>query len=166
MPLRIRLEANPETVQDFELASEQKYWEALELMTAGHRAAGIYLIGYAVEMWLKAACFRLDGAGPGHAVRPYLAPARRLGRALFPAIPDESYHSVNFWGELLCHKRRVTLGAFDHVLDAALSLRFTRLHTIWWIEMRYRPDQAQPAEVNTAFEDATWFRDSYMSFWR
>jgi len=166
MSLRIRLEAAPETVQDFELASEQKYWEGVELMTAGHRAAGIYLVGYAVEMWLKAACFRLDGAVPGDMVRPYLAPARRLGRSLFPTIPDENYHSVNFWGELLRHKRRVTRGSFDHALEAGLSLRFTRMYAIWWIEMRYRPDQALPGEVNTVFEDATWFRDSYVSLWR
>jgi len=34
MSLRIRLEATPETLQDFELASEQKYWEGVELNTA------------------------------------------------------------------------------------------------------------------------------------
>ena len=166
MSLRVRLEAAPETVQDFELASEQKYWEGVELMTAGHRAAGIYLVGYAVEMWLKAACFRLDGAALDAEVDQYLAPARKLGKNLFPASPCENYHSLKFWGELLRHKRCVTLGPFDHALDAGVSLRFTRLYAIWWIEMRYRPDQALLGEVNTVFDDATWFRDSYMSFWR
>jgi len=32
--------------------------------------------------------------------------------------------------------------------------------------MRYRPDQALPTEVNGIYEDATWFRDNYPSFWR
>lgn len=166
MSLRIRLKAIPETVQDFELASEQRYWEGLELMITGHRAAGIYLMGYAVEMRLKAACFRLDGAKQGDMVKPYLAPARRLGQNLFPTIPDESYHSVNFWGELLRHKRRLVRGAVDHALESTFCFRCTRLHLMWWIEMRYRPDQALPAEVNAVFEDATWFRDSYVSLWR
>ncbi|HWL94516.1 MAG TPA: hypothetical protein VNT79_13405 [Phycisphaerae bacterium] len=64
MPLRYRILSTPETVQDLVLASDQKYWEGIELLLAGRRGAGIYLLGFAAEMILKAAVFRIDGARP------------------------------------------------------------------------------------------------------
>ena len=94
MSLRIRLEAAPETVQDFELASEQKYWEGIELMTAGHRAAGIYLAGYAVEMWLKAARELSQRQLLGRTVSPQTSRHARSVRPCVGVGPFIEIHEV------------------------------------------------------------------------
>lgn len=41
MPLRYRIKSMPETIQDLSLASDEKYWEGVELLAAGRRGAGI-----------------------------------------------------------------------------------------------------------------------------
>ena len=46
MALRPRLQPILETVQEFELAAEEKYWAGLELMTRGDALTGIYILGY------------------------------------------------------------------------------------------------------------------------
>jgi hypothetical protein len=62
MSLRHRFSLELETVQGFELAAEDTYWAALELITAGYQLRGMYLLGFAGEMLLKNACFRFQGA--------------------------------------------------------------------------------------------------------
>jgi len=94
--LRRLLQSHPETVQDLDLAAEERYWEGLELMADGHTGAGIYLMGYAAEMKLKVAYSRLQGASPGADARSYIVPARRRAPTLIPGIQDETSHSVRF----------------------------------------------------------------------
>ena len=50
MTLRLRLQPLPETIQEFDLAAEERYWTGLDLMTRGESTAGIYFMGYAAEM--------------------------------------------------------------------------------------------------------------------
>src|SRR5437867_10424866 len=63
--LRRQLKATPETVDEFDLAAEERYWDGCQLVTGGHELAGIYLLGYVAELILKHACFRTDRARPG-----------------------------------------------------------------------------------------------------
>ena len=60
MAMRLRLQPLPETVQEFELAAEDRYWAGMELMTRGDGATGIYLMGYVAEMLLKNSYFLLN----------------------------------------------------------------------------------------------------------
>ena len=158
MALRRALQSVAETVQDLELAAEQKYWEGLELMVAGRAGAGLYLMGYLAEMWLKVSWFQLGGSAPADLVRPLLGPARAMGRRLFPAVSYEAYHSLRFWCYLLLsrHRRR------GRRLNPRLKKQFTRhvrtLYSIWWIEMRYRPDRAGIREAQGVYEAVTWLR--------
>ena len=57
MLLRRRIQSTPETVQDFELAAEQRFWDGMQLLVSGHLFAGIYLLGYTAEILLKLACW-------------------------------------------------------------------------------------------------------------
>jgi hypothetical protein len=166
MPLRYRLESQSETVQDFELAAEQRYWAGVELIVSGYPGSGVYLIGYTGEMLLKNACFRLDGVHPADLVAPLLGPARTWMRIRCPTIPHESYHSLLFWMWCLREKRRTQGRALSGPLDWALVRRVRRLYQIWWVEMRYRPDQVRPAEAQRAYDDVTWLRDNYLALWR
>ncbi len=167
MSLRRRLESSPETVQEFELAAEQKYFEALELMASGYRGAGIYLMGYVAEMLLKVAFFRYDGARPADLVGPRLGPARRRGRARIPRdVPWENYHSLNFWSLLLICERRWRNDPLPARIEARLRQRTRRLYQHWWVEMRYRRDSSRSLEVQTVYDDATWVRDNRVALWR
>ena len=166
MPLRQRLSTQPETVQDFDLAAEQKYWEGIELLATGNRGAGIYLMGYTAEMLLKNACFRLETVRPTAPVASLLGPARNWMKARLPTIACESYHSVWFWTHLLRQKRRFQGRAMPAPLDWELVRRVRRIYQIWWVEMRYRPDQAYANEAQAVYDDVTWLRDHYVALWR
>lgn len=53
----------PDTIGGFELAARQRFKEGDGLRATGYDGGAIYLYGYAVEMVLKAACYRLLGLG-------------------------------------------------------------------------------------------------------
>lgn len=159
MPLRFRVKSNPETVQDFALASDEKYWEGISLLVSGRRSAGIYLLGYAAEMILKNACFLTEGARPFDYVGARLAPIRSWARKNLPGVPDESYHSLWFWGRVLRKKRMLLGRPLSRRLDSSLAQRTHRLYGLWIVDMRYKPDEALEREAESVHEDVTWLRD-------
>lgn len=166
MHLRRRLTLYPENVSDFTIAGELKYWEGLELLTAGHPGAGIYLLGYTAEMLLKVASFRFDGASPTDPVAPRLAPAKGWLKTRPLAVGHEAYHSLLFWANYLRSRRAAFGYAFDSRLEGELMHRVRRLYSIWWVEMRYRPDRATSHDVARAVDDVTWIRQNFSRLWR
>lgn len=106
MPLVARL-AGHHTIQEFRAAATLRYKEARRLIVAGDRLAGIYLAGYAVEMLLKAAYFRLKGRGP---VDPITM--ADLNDARKHAIKDRglnwpgNLHDLTRWRALLIEERK------------------------------------------------------------
>ena len=166
-PLRSRLEDEPQTVQQMELAANDRYWEARALMTtSGREGGGVYLFGYVAEMLLKTAYFRFDGAGPADLVQPRLAPAWGKRGLLNVRLDRESYHSLRFWAELLVRWRFFRGHRLSADLQVGLKTRVRRLYWTWWVEMRYLADQAAPEDVTNAFDDVTWLRDHHSSLWR
>ncbi len=160
MPLRSRLESSPETLGDFELAAEERYWEGMELLLVPRNAMGIYLLGYSAEMLLKSAFFRLDGATPRDVVKPRLKSAKTN-----QLIPAESYHSLLFWLAVIRESRIRQSKPLDAAFDRLAGRRISGIYDEWWIEMRYRPDSAQLNEAGMILEDVTWLRDNYLIFW-
>jgi|SRR5687767_8998396 hypothetical protein len=163
--LRRRLEAVPEVLQDFDLAAEQKYWEGLELLLAGHRAGSIYVLGYEAEMILKYACFRALGHRPGTAVAGLFGPAKKWMQIRRPMIRSEGYHSLWFWMHNLRATRRTLGNPMPIATDVEIVRRIRRLYQIWWVEMRYRPDRAHAGEVLTVFDDVSWLRANRIQLW-
>ena len=166
MTLRRRLEAVPETVQEFDFAAAQKYREGVALMATGHSGAGIYLLGYSAEMLLKNAYFRYTGASAVDRIQPRLAPALAAGRLYIPGIPHESYHSLQFWALLLREVRRRQRHPLTALVDASFTAWTRRLHQTAWIGMRYRQDQATVQEAQNARSDAAWLHRNYIELWR
>ncbi len=166
MTLRRRLEAVPETVQKFDFASAQKYREGVALAATGHLGGGISLFGYSAEMLLKNAYFRYTGASAVDRIQPRLAPALAAGRLYIPAVPHESYHSLQFWALLLRAQRRRQLRPLPPLVDASFTARTRRLHQTAWIGMRYRRDQATAQEAQNAQSDAAWLQRHYLELWR
>jgi hypothetical protein len=166
MQHRQRLESNLETLLDFVVAAEEKYWEGVELATCNRNAASIYLLGYAAEMYLKVAAFRVDGAAPLDLVSPKLLPVRRWMAANQPGVEHEGYHSVIFWMEYLRSRRSSRGVPLARNLDGSLVHHVKRIYSIWWVEMRYRPDQASAEETDRLIKDVSWLRSNQQTIWR
>lgn len=167
MGLRFRLESEPETVQDLSLAAEERFADGLDCVTLGRHWSGVYLLGYSAEMFLKVACFKLDGAQPDQPVAPHFGPAKRWGRRFFPKVPYENFHNLWFWCLLLRCKRRYWGRSLLAPFDDNGLLRQTRLlHQTWWIAMRYRPAQIGPDETQAALDGASWIRNHSVELWR
>jgi len=157
--LRYRIRLQPETAQDLALASDEKYWEGLELLVIGRRGAGIYLLGYSLEMMLKNACLVADGARPADAAHARFEPMRRRFRERMTGIRHESWHSVWFWVHLLRIVRTHHGRPLEPLVDAGLVQRARRIYANWAVEMRYKPDQALREEADQVYNDVTWIRD-------
>lgn len=166
MTLRTELSQHPETIQEFDIAAEARYYDGLELMAAGRTGAGIYLVGYAAEMLLKCAYFLLTGASPGDPVAPRLVPARSRGRFLVPGVPDEQFHSLRFWSLLLLNERRWRNRPVPDLLGAQFCQRARRLYQNWWIGIRYRRDLSVPRHAETVYDDVSWLRSRFVFLWR
>ncbi len=80
MALRNTLLLQPETLQSFVLAAEERYVDAQQLLVRGRTTATVYLAGYVAEMLLKAAALRLRGASPETSVPAMLGPAQTWAR--------------------------------------------------------------------------------------
>ncbi len=164
MPLRLR--AEPETVQEFELSAEEKYIAGLELMTRGHFGTGIYIMGYAAEMLLKNVYFLLDqNTRPTFPVGSALRQAQREAAQVIRWYRFQDYHDLRFWAFLIAAKRHQE----GRELPALVGLPFmncvTRLYDNWWVALRYQQDRASTSEANEVYEDVTWIRDHYAALY-
>ncbi len=162
MTLRLRLQPTTETIQEFELAAEERYWTGLELMTRGEGAAGIYLLGYTAEMLLKNSYFLLDkSTTPTFPVGSQLAQAKLASSLFLPGRPFKNYHDLISWANLLIEKRRQEARPLPPNVELALAQHTQRLADNWFVELRYRAAQATASEVNAVYEDVTWIRSYY-----
>lgn len=163
MALRLRLQPVTETIQEFELAAEERYWTGIELMTRGDGATGIYLMGYVAEMLLKNSYFLLDLlTTPTFPVGSQLALAKNAAKNNFlPQYPFTNYHDLVFWATLLTEKRRQEGRPLLPSVELALTQHVQRVSDNWFVEMRYRTAQATITEINEVYEGVTWIRSHY-----
>ncbi len=163
--LRRQLDTTPETVADFELAAECRYWDGCQLLTQDHRIGGIYILGYTAEMILKHACFRNDHARPADPAGGFFGPIRAWMNLRYPLVDREAYHSLLFWTLYLRGKRREAGSPLPDELDWELLRRTRRLYSIWSVDLRYRDWTVQAAEVQLVYDDVTWLRDTRIRLW-
>jgi hypothetical protein len=168
--LRQRLEQIGETVQELEMAAEARYQDGLALRIAGRNGGSIYLLGYVAEIRLKLAYLRLTKAAPGDLAIPRLQSARRRGERLVQAsAPHRKYgtpdnlHSLNLWRVLVLDERRAR--NLSESVSADINRCVNRLCGAWWIQMRYRRDDANAEEAGHVLEDVSWLRHNYFSLW-
>jgi len=150
---RATLEENDETVQDLELSASRRLEEANILNINGKYHIAIYLAGLAAEMYLKTACFYVDGAKPGDKVQPRLDPMKRKKHEL----PFEAGHGLGFWSEELQERRR----NFNLATPGELSTVITVLCNDWFIGMRYRPGFATVSDAARFITKVGWLADNH-----
>jgi len=168
MPVRSLAQSTPETIQGFEAASEEKYEDGFNLMATASPGNGIYLMGYAAEMLLKAAYFRVIGlAATVPITRQHLRNARAEAAILGVVPDDEQFHNVAFWGEIVIKKRTQQARALSPVLADGLEQSTKRLSQNWYVEMRYRSIQGvSKQDVEDVLDDVIWIKSNHENFWR
>lgn len=165
LPLRDLNKATEETILEFQSAVEDRYWEAISLMTAGYPSGGIYLIGYTAEMLLKSAYFAFCGERLTVPVWPLMAPAWTAGVEYFPgsfSSSNRDYHNLDFWARLLREERRRKGADLPWHVDAQYLDYTRRLYINWWAEMRYRHAQATTQDAEEVLEAVSWLRSHYI----
>jgi hypothetical protein len=163
--LRWRIDTTSETVADFDLAAEARYWDGCQLLTQGHGLGGIYVLGYTAEMILKHACLRADRARPADPAAGFFGPIRVWMQVRYPLVQRESYHSLLFWASYLRGKRRENGNPLSDAIDWELVRRVRRLYSTWSVDLRYRDWTIQAAEAAAVYDDVTWLRDTRIRLW-
>jgi len=154
MGYRAILEANAETVQDLELSAWRRLGEAIALCRERKYHTAIYLAGLSAEMYLKTACFTVDGAKPGDPIWPHLAKS---------APNPKLRHNLWFWCQQLIVLRR-------HYGLASVPSRFRRLivevYMDWFNEMRYRPGSATESDADQFVIRVEWLANNHAALRR
>jgi hypothetical protein len=144
------------------LAAEDRYREAEEMLIAHEFDGAVYLLGYAVEMWLKASCLRLRGHGPMAPVKAALTPLRKWMATVAPSVAFTDYHDLFFFAECVTQLRLLHARPLTGTLAAELRSEISNgLHNEWTVEMRYRHCGLGAADAWAALLQAWWLKTNW-----
>jgi len=157
-----------DSIQEFEGARHDRLWDGMTLWGYRDGAAGAaYMLGYSVEMALKCAYFRLAGLRVFDPIaRPELRSAEARARVLGLATQTESFHSVQFWCDLLCKHRHDLLSPLDPTLEQRLVTETGIVYDRWWVDMRYKAEKLSRNELEHLAAAADWFDRNYPDLYR
>ena len=169
MSLVARLEPLVETVTEMEAAAEGRYREGRKLVLDGYYHAGIYLLGYAAEIWLKTALCRVDPALLlTDTVDSHVGPARYRWRLVFGGRPPSGHDLLFLALSLEDERRRVgkpQLITVSPVLGRAFNGIIGLTYDNWFVEMRYRHPDASIVEAEEMLNGIEWLRGHYQFLW-
>lgn len=160
-----------DTIDGFEDARRARFEEGLYLWAyadaPANPAGSAYLLGFSIEIALKAAYFRVEGLAPAFPIdHQVLNTARNKAGLLGVTTPHESFHSLVFWCEAL-RALRVSLGSpLPPAADAPLQRYARSSQDRWWVGMRYQPSATSAAELDDLVEAASWFDSNYVLLYR
>lgn len=161
----------PETIRKYEKAAENRYSEAMFLLENKHRLAGVYLLGYAIEMWITAAYFKLRGHPPT-AIIDTDARDRAAARALVYGFEIKRQHDLVGWARLLVEERkaiavpsttRPALTPFDLSFAQAILNHSLQAYQVWRPALRYSPFAPEQSDTDDVQIAAEWFKNHYSS---
>jgi len=166
MKLSDRVRNGEELLQDFELAAEERFLDAQELLARGHGTGAAYLVGYVAEMLLKHAVFRFDGARPGDRVHPRLYPTKKWAQKALPGLAFTNFHDIWFWAHVLRKKRADRGRALSLPVAQNLMRIAYRLSRAWAVDLRYFGFEVTVDFANRSFEDVAWLKKNQAELWR
>ena len=130
--------------------------EADFLATNGMRLASLYLFGYAAEMTIKAAYFRVEGFGDNDPIgMPQLRAAQSRGATL--GLPKaRNFHDLSWWGGLLVECRLAMGRPFSASLANQLFSHISKIDRNWRETLRYQSNRPRPSELQESRNTASW----------
>ena len=162
MPLAARANNRRHTVVALRAAAGARYREASQLEVAGRRLAAIYLFGYAAEMLLKAAYFRLAGWLPTVQITVgHMNAAKTQATGTYGLSWPGNLHDLPGWSRLLIHERGVRGAAFPFAFRNQLQARVNRIYLNWRESLRYHDMTPYAGEVIGVRTAVNWLLAQY-----
>jgi hypothetical protein len=158
-----------DSVSQFEIAARQRFEEASLLYFGRRSYSAIYLYGYAVEMWLKAAYFHNEGIIAGLNDPLTQRDRDRAWKQRKASGAPNRYatqHDIEIWAYLLIYIRRTAriYPPYNPLVESTLQNYGATMRNHWSVEMRYQHLEAiQPAEIDAVRNIAEWFSSNYLS---
>lgn len=154
-----------ETWPGIETAAEERFLDGFALATGGvvRPTAAVYLLGYSVELRLKAAFFRFTGVAPHEdlwAVGGPMAYARNHA-----GWHGRNLHDLLGWLGLLTDERAALGQPLPVETATLLQLSVLTVDAHWRETLRYKHTAAAPGEVEEAYQGADWLRANYERLW-
>jgi hypothetical protein len=151
-----------ECIGEFRQSADVRHQEGLALAAAGFGTGAIYLWGYAVEMTLKAAYFRLIGFGPADPIhlsdlRTALGHSPASTASSLGMTPTGNLHDIAGWGQLITLYRRANGPAYPSV-DLERQIRRATAYAggLWRETIRYHKNRAYAHEVEGMRAATAW----------
>jgi HEPN domain-containing protein len=152
----------PDTISRLERAASRRLTEAEWLAEGKHYLAAIYLAGYAAEMVIGAAYFRVLGYGSTEPIND-----KQLGRVLQVARllshAEDKSHPLDGLARLLVQdKGALSPPAYDKKMERTIVDRASLICEHWGPKLRYRAIDATPDQVSAVLRAARWFLDHFL----
>jgi hypothetical protein len=158
MPKRLLERCRPDSVAEFQAAARQRLRDGLSLAAQGRRTAAIYLWGYAAEMTLKAAYFRVIGFPWSQQISLKDLHAAKVKAGGLGITWAGNFHDLRAWADLLVATRNATpvlgypnAGFGNRVLGSAAQLQ-----RLWSEVLRYHKNIAYRHELRQVREAVEW----------
>lgn len=146
-----------DTISRLERAAARRFIEADWLVEGKHHLAAIYFFGYAVEIALGTAYFRMKGYGVLDEVLP-LDLKKALSAARSKSLMADKSHPIDGWAELLIEEKGALFPpAFEGKIERAIRNKTIELGDNWGPKLRYRALDVPEEQVKAAREAADWF---------
>lgn len=145
-------------IANFEQSAEARFHDALLLLSGGHYHGGIYLLGYSVEMNLKAAYYRLRGDKPRERITIRAVTRDRINNPLSDHL-WKSGHGLYYWQEIYFELLKEMGQDLSSSLWASEFRRIVELYEANWdVSMRYIESSYEGSLVVALYDGADWIR--------
>jgi hypothetical protein len=152
-----------DTWPDMELAAEERFWDGLALATCNppRTTGAVYSLGYAAEMLLKVAYFRVTGVGNTQDLGSGpLASVRTRA-----AWHGRNLHDLQGWVGMLIETRR-TLGIpFDPAVVGQILWFVLTVDSHWREILRYKQTSALDEELKEVYLSVEWLLENRDLLW-
>ena len=148
---------NTQTLGEFRRAARLRFAEAKRAVGADDRLIGIYLAGYAAEMTLKAAYFRVGGKKPNDPITGAdLQSVKTNYKTLLGSSWPGNLHSLIPWVETLVAERQSRGIPYSMSLVNQLTWQVQQVAANWREVLRYHENRPRLSEVTATFQAVDW----------
>lgn len=156
-----------ESLRNLKEAAVMRYLEGEDLIRTGSPVGGVYLLGYAAEIWLKTAFFSYLPETEdleNHIKRIKRDERETITGQVFPSLArqyeaqfmTDDLHSPRFWADLLVRAHAIEGKNLPVDLALELTTRMNRLHLNWWTGLRYQDIHPVFEYVYDVWDDVSW----------
>ena len=145
------------SVGGFRRAARLRYAEAARAVEADDRLIGIYLAGYAAEMTLKAAYFRVVGKKRDDPVTvSEVIGVKKQVRISLGIVWAGDLHNLTQWAEVLVEERKARGIACSLPFASRLVDQVQQVAANWRVDLRYHENRPRGEEVAKVFRAVEW----------